>query len=696
MRSTVLAVAFSTMSVLACGSDTPTGNGTPTVASVVVTPGNATLVSLGEIVQLTASARDASGNAISGKTFTWSPSDVSVATVDATGLVTAVANGAVTITATTDGISGSAAITVTQAVASVAVTPNSATLVSLGETVQLTGSAQDASGNTISGKTFIWSSSGQSVATVSSSGLVTAVVTGSATITATTEGIGGTATILVEQVGAELVFTVEPADVVVDAAIAPAVQVAIRDALGSTVLDAADAVTLALVANNSGATLSGTTIVDAVSGVASFDALVIDKAGLDYALVATSGTVESMTSASFLAAFQWPGNGHLYIPVLATEGISWTDANIAAETLGAEWHLATVTSAEENAFLFDLVDDDPAFWNCCLSNNSAGPWLGGLLVGPTPNDYAWVTGESFVYTNWGPLEPFGNGDRIGFFGFRASMGPHWNDVPADRPEYGYILERPGNGTPTVASVVVTPGNATLVSLGEIVQLTASARDASGNAISGKTFTWSSSDQTIATVSPTGLVTAIANGVATITATTDNVSGTADLTITLEEIDQQQTVIDVTVGGLTIGGASDQILAQVVTAGRSGFLEQVRFPVACTTGDLTVEIQGVDAITPNGVVLTSEIILGESLPSFSPDPPSFRGLTFSSPISFTAGALFAIVLKSAGQCLVFQGPVGNPYPGGDAFFDSRPNPPGVWIPISVGTGREDLPFQTVVR
>ena len=41
MRSTVFAVAFSTMSVLACGGDTPTGNGTPTVASVAVTPGNA-------------------------------------------------------------------------------------------------------------------------------------------------------------------------------------------------------------------------------------------------------------------------------------------------------------------------------------------------------------------------------------------------------------------------------------------------------------------------------------------------------------------------------------------------------------------------------------------------------------------------------------------------------------------------------
>ena len=110
--STVLAVAFSTMSVLACGSGTPTGNGPPAVASVVVTPENPTLVSLGETVQLTASARDASGNTISGKTFTWSSSDVSIVTVNASGLVTAVANGTTSVKATTDGIPGSASATV--------------------------------------------------------------------------------------------------------------------------------------------------------------------------------------------------------------------------------------------------------------------------------------------------------------------------------------------------------------------------------------------------------------------------------------------------------------------------------------------------------------------------------------------------------------------------------------------------------
>ena len=58
--SIILAVAFSTTSVLACGSgtptdgsDTPTENVPPAVATVVVTPANSPLVSLEETVQLT-------------------------------------------------------------------------------------------------------------------------------------------------------------------------------------------------------------------------------------------------------------------------------------------------------------------------------------------------------------------------------------------------------------------------------------------------------------------------------------------------------------------------------------------------------------------------------------------------------------------------------------------------------------------
>src|SRR5213079_1687758 len=57
--------------------------------------------------------KDASGNALTGRTITWSSSDNSVATVSSSGLVSGVVAGSATITATSEGQSGTAAITVT-------------------------------------------------------------------------------------------------------------------------------------------------------------------------------------------------------------------------------------------------------------------------------------------------------------------------------------------------------------------------------------------------------------------------------------------------------------------------------------------------------------------------------------------------------------------------------------------------------
>ena len=59
---------------------------------------------------LTAITEDVNGNGISYKPFTRCSSDETIATVSASGEVTAVANGSVTITAATDGVSGVAAI----------------------------------------------------------------------------------------------------------------------------------------------------------------------------------------------------------------------------------------------------------------------------------------------------------------------------------------------------------------------------------------------------------------------------------------------------------------------------------------------------------------------------------------------------------------------------------------------------------
>jgi hypothetical protein len=83
--------------------------------------------------------------------------------------------------------------------------------------------------------------------------------------------------------------------------------------------------------------------------------------------------------------------------------------------------------------------------------------------------------------------------------------------------------------PVVASVTVTPGTATLDPQAS-VQLSAVARDAAGTVISGVTFSWTTSNAQVATVSTTGRVTAVAAGSTVVRAAVGNVSGSSSVTV----------------------------------------------------------------------------------------------------------------------------------------------------------------------
>ena len=81
-------------------------------------------------------------------------------------------------------------------VATVDVTPATASI-QVNQTVQLTATPKDASGNPLAGRAVTWTSGNTSIATVNTTGLVTGKAAGSATITATSEGKNGTATVTV-------------------------------------------------------------------------------------------------------------------------------------------------------------------------------------------------------------------------------------------------------------------------------------------------------------------------------------------------------------------------------------------------------------------------------------------------------------------------------------------------------------------
>lgn len=101
-------------------------------------------VSIGSTLQVTAQARDAGGNVLTGRTFTWQTSNAVVATVSTTGLVSGVTPGTTTITATSEGrtaqlsvtVIGAASLTITS------ITPAAnATDVRIASTVQIQFSA---------------------------------------------------------------------------------------------------------------------------------------------------------------------------------------------------------------------------------------------------------------------------------------------------------------------------------------------------------------------------------------------------------------------------------------------------------------------------------------------------------------------------------------------------------------------------
>src|SRR6266513_1521652 len=111
---------------------------------------------------------DVCSSDLTGRVVTWATDNGAVATVNASGLVTGAAAGPATITATSEGMIGTAAVTVAPAnvaVASVTVSPATASR-QVGQTVQLTATPRDASGTALTGRVVTWASSNPAIATV--------------------------------------------------------------------------------------------------------------------------------------------------------------------------------------------------------------------------------------------------------------------------------------------------------------------------------------------------------------------------------------------------------------------------------------------------------------------------------------------------------------------------------------------------
>jgi hypothetical protein len=172
-------------------------------------------------------------------------------------------------------------------------------------------------------------------------------------------------------------------------------------------------------------------------------ALVVLIFVITFPIVAKSSPVKWDTASG--------GNNHFYDVILVGTPLSWDDARSAAQAIGSNWDLVTITSSAENDFVKGLFANDPSFFNTFAfpgAGNRSGPWIGAFDVFGSTN-FQWVTGEPVTFTNWGPSEPFGNGQTVSYTDFSSPFGDGngiaWNDIGPDLREDGpiaYIAETP--------------------------------------------------------------------------------------------------------------------------------------------------------------------------------------------------------------------------------------------------------------
>ncbi|HSY84912.1 MAG TPA: Ig-like domain-containing protein [Gemmatimonadaceae bacterium] len=428
-----------------------------TVASVTVSPATASITA-GKTVQLTATLKDSVGNVLGGRAVTWSSSNPTVATVSSNGVVTGVAAGAATISASSGSQQGSAQVTVNAVVvSSVVVSPGWANL-SARQTLQLTATPLDGSGNPMGGVTITWSSNAPSLASVSSSGLVTVLSTsgtGTAQIYATGGGQTGHSTIT---------FIAAPV---------------------ATVSLSPTTVTL-----NSGQTAQLTaTAKDQYGDVITTDAATWSSSNTNVATVSSSGLVKAVGTGSATVTVTIGG-------VQATASVTVAQAAVASVTVSPT--SLSLTAGQGSGLTATAKDGSgnvltgyPATW--ASSNTSAATVsTSGVVTGV-------AAGTATITVT------------IGGKSATASVTV-------------------SSATQTVATVTVAPGSSTL-QVGNQVQLTATDKTSGGTVVTGQSVSWSSSNAAAASVSSSGLVTGSGVGTATITATSDGIQGTASFTVT---------------------------------------------------------------------------------------------------------------------------------------------------------------------
>ena len=474
------------------------------VVTMTVTPATATLV-MGKTLQLSAVPKDAEGNALGNRTITWTSSAPALATVSEAGLVTAKSTGVVTVTATSEGKSGTAELTLVIPVKTVTVTAaENRTSLLPGQTVQLSAVAKDSLGTTLN-REILWSSSNGLVATVSTTGLVTPTGNGTATILATSEGVTGT--IVITAAGGS--GGTSSGGTIAAIATLPTALAVVSGDTASVAFRPTDA-SGAVVTQTSGATFVTGPVTVSQTQVTS-GTLSCGTSGICTQRLSTQGVTAGAPAVAVplrIVPTNGGAEGSVTVVVVGTVADSLVGSFVPASSVAVP-SVAVGDTVTIRATLFYAGGS-------ALASNARFTQLTGA-ANLAPCTVGWETGQvsggcvKVVPTAAGAVKVIASLPKLG-------GGSSWADT----------LEVTA-GTAQVAAITVTPATVT-VGVGQSSTLAATLKDDFNNTLTGRIVTWSTSDPAIATVSATGVVTGVKPGATTVLAQSGSKIGTATVTV----------------------------------------------------------------------------------------------------------------------------------------------------------------------
>lgn len=426
----------------------------------------------------------------------------------------------------------------------IVVAPATDTL-AVGATNGFTATGHNASGRTISGLTFFWSTSNPAVAKVNQSGQALALSVGQAQIAASVSGISGIATLVVtpKPVGS---IVVVPSSATLRVATTLQLSDTIKDASGKplqgqTVTWSSDSASIAAVDGNGLVTaraLGVAHIAAAAGGKSTKATITVSQVPVSSITITPANPSVFVTQTTQLTATTKDSAGN----ILTGRVVRWSVANppvamidsvaglLTGVSVGATYVrarsegitdsvLATVSNAPANTVVlspsaFSTDAGQTVSYSATVTNSS-----GGTIVNPTVNYSSGNNNIASVTSQTGATAQVLAGPNTGTVTITGTSGPATGTA-------SLFVTLKG-----VDSVHISYVHDTL-SPQQSETLTATAYDSSGNVITGRAVTWQSSNTGVATINGSGTVTAVAPGVTVIFATISGVKGSLALFVNL--------------------------------------------------------------------------------------------------------------------------------------------------------------------